>query len=234
MPTNPILLIFLFTTIGFIVGAVVAYFAFRHEGKKAPTPSELDLLTEREKRFQELAGLWRERVGGKLTIWFGGKMVDNPQHLDAIQRQKLESVGRELMAWLGVSETSTAQAAEKQEAGGPQERTIATPPEVQAVEPGWRPDTAPLLPIVPAIKDTKPAKPLSIVEQVDEILQEIVAGTPLATRMIRLVEDPKSGVVVWVGLEHYNGVDTVPDPDIKAILRKAGAEWERRSERLRR
>jgi hypothetical protein len=160
--------------------------------------------------------------------------VDNPQHLDAIQRQKLESVGRELMAWLGVSETSTAQAAEKQEGGGPQERTIATPPEVQAVEPGWRPDTAPLLPIVPAVKDTKPAKPLSIVEQVDEILQEIVAGTPLATRMIRLVEDPKSGVVVWVGLEHYNGVDTVPDPDIKAILRKAGAEWERRSERLRR
>ena len=222
-PANPVPLIMLFTAIGFIVGVLVAYFAFRIERKKAPNPGELDRIDERKKGFQELAGLWRERVGGKLTIWFEDKMVDSPQLVDAIQRQKLESAGREFMAWLGVSETFMAQAAEKRPADGFQENTSAP-----------RPEAANVLPIAPAVKDTNPAKPLSIVEQVDDILKEIVAGTPLAARMIRLVEDPQSGVVVWVGLEHYNGVDMVPDPEIKAVLRKAGAEWERRSERSRR
>ena len=233
-PSNPILLIFLFTTIGFIVGALVAYFALRNEGKKAPNPGELELFNDRKKRFQELAGLCREQASGKLMVWFEDKMVNNPKLLDAIQRQKLESTGRELMVWLGVSESLTAQAAEKRAADATQESTIAPLPVAQVVEPGWQPEAAPLLPIVTAVLDAKPAKPLSIVEQVDDILQEMVADTPLAARMIRLVEDPKSGVVVWVGLEHYNGVDMVPEPEIKAILRKAGAEWERRSERRRR
>ncbi len=233
-PANPVPLIMLFTAIGFIVGVLVAYFAFRIERKKAPNPGELDRIDERKKGFQELAGLWRERVGGKLTIWFEDKMVDSPQLVDAIQRQKLESAGREFMAWLGVSETFMAQATEKRPADGFQENTSAPWPEAQAVEPGWRPEAANVLPIAPAVIDKNPAKPLSIVEQVDDILKEIVAGTPMEARLIRLVEDPQSGVVVWVGLEHYNGVDMVPDPEIKAVLRKAGAEWERRTERSRR
>ncbi len=79
-------------------------------------------------------------------------------------------------------------------------------------------------------KPAKIAKPLSIVDQINDILQETIQNTPLATRMIRLVEDPREGVVVWVGLEHYPGVDSVPDPEIKAALRKAANEWERRTE----
>ncbi len=76
----------------------------------------------------------------------------------------------------------------------------------------------------------KPAKALSIVEQINDILQETIKDTPLAGRMIRLVEDPREGVVVWVGLDRYPGVDSVPDPEIKAALRKAANEWERRTE----
>ena len=45
---------------------------------------------------------------------------------------------------------------------------------------------------------------------------------------IRLVEDPKEGAVVWVGLEHYAGVDAVKDPEVKALLKAAVGEWERR------
>jgi len=76
----------------------------------------------------------------------------------------------------------------------------------------------------------KPSKPLSIVEQINDILQETIRDTPLANRMIRLVEDPREGVVVWIGLDHFPGVDSVPDPEVKAALRKAANEWEKRTE----
>lgn len=77
-------------------------------------------------------------------------------------------------------------------------------------------------------KDKAAEKPKSIVEQIDEILQEKLADTPHADKEIRLVEDPVRGVIVWVGLDHYNGVEAVPDLAIKTILREAAAEWERR------
>jgi hypothetical protein len=48
------------------------------------------------------------------------------------------------------------------------------------------------------------------------------------------VEDSTKGVVVWVGLDHVDGVDRVTDPEIKAALGAAAAEWERRMDRNRR
>jgi hypothetical protein len=70
--------------------------------------------------------------------------------------------------------------------------------------------------------------PLSIAAQVDEILQEMLEDSPLATRHIRLVELPSKGVAVMVGLDRYESVDEVPDEDIRQMIRAAVAEWERR------
>jgi hypothetical protein len=68
----------------------------------------------------------------------------------------------------------------------------------------------------------------SIAAQVDEILQENLLGTPLEKRGIRLMELPVKGMVVLVGLEQYGSVDEVPDPEIKAALKTAVAQWERK------
>ena len=99
-------------------------------------------------------------------------------------------------------------------------------------EPAPRQEEIPLPATMPeeTPKTVKSVKPLSIVEQINDILQETIKDTPLAGRMIRLVEDPREGVVVWIGLERFPGVDSVPDPEVKAALRKAANEWERRTE----
>jgi hypothetical protein len=64
------------------------------------------------------------------------------------------------------------------------------------------------------------------VAQIDSILQAQLAGTPLGERGIRLQESPEGGVIVWVGLNKYQGVDDVPDDQIKAAIRAAINTWE--------
>jgi hypothetical protein len=69
---------------------------------------------------------------------------------------------------------------------------------------------------------------LSIVQQIDMVLQGRLLGSPLAGRGIRLQESIQGGVEVYVGLNKFLAVDDVPDEDIKAVIRAAIAEWEKK------
>jgi hypothetical protein len=83
-------------------------------------------------------------------------------------------------------------------------------------------------PVIAAAKEEKPAAALSIVGQIDEILQARLASTKLVERGIRLMESPEGGVIVWVGLQKFMGVGEVTDPDVKAIIQAAISEWEKK------
>ena len=78
---------------------------------------------------------------------------------------------------------------------------------------------------VPAAAKAAPAAK-SIVLQIEDILQDMIAGSELALRGVHLIEDPIKGVIVQVGLEYYEGIDSVPDPYIKGIIQSAVKEWE--------
>lgn len=80
----------------------------------------------------------------------------------------------------------------------------------------------------PAPKGKEEAAPAakSIVLQIEDILQDMIAGTELAERGIHLMEDPVRGVIVQVGLDNYEGIDAVPDPQIKGVIQSAVQEWE--------
>lgn len=76
-------------------------------------------------------------------------------------------------------------------------------------------------------KSDRPAAPANtIVGQIDSILQQHLVGTPLEERGIFLAQSPEEGVNVYVGLTRYNGIDDVPDAEIKAAIRAAISEWE--------
>ena len=82
-------------------------------------------------------------------------------------------------------------------------------------------------PSASAAKDDRPSAPAnSIVGQIDAILQQRLVGTPLESRGIFLAQSPEGGVNVYVGLTRYNGVDDVPDAEVKAAIRAAISEWE--------
>jgi hypothetical protein len=58
------------------------------------------------------------------------------------------------------------------------------------------------------------------------VLQKSIANTPLVSRGVSLLESPTGGVSVYVGVQRYEGVDDVPDEEIKAAIRAAIVEWE--------
>ena len=89
------------------------------------------------------------------------------------------------------------------------------------------PVTNPVIPVppVPTAKVEKP-RARTMVGQIDEILQEILPGTIYAGKNIRLSEEFSNGVVVWIGAVKYIGIESVPDPEIKALIQSAVRKWE--------
>ena len=96
------------------------------------------------------------------------------------------------------------------------------PPPVKPVEPTL---SAILSPVKKTLVERPPAS-LSIVAQIDMILQSRLMNTALAGQGIRLQESLQGVVEVYVGLQKFPGVDDVPDEAIKAAIRAAIAEWE--------
>jgi hypothetical protein len=81
-------------------------------------------------------------------------------------------------------------------------------------------------PAPPPAAPSAPVTQMSLVAQIDSILQARLVGTPLAARGIRLAESLHGGAIVFVGSNQYDGVDRVPDPEIQAAIRGAITEWE--------
>ena len=76
-------------------------------------------------------------------------------------------------------------------------------------------------------KPTPSPAPKSIVEQINDVIQDKLAGNALEEEGIKLQETPK-GVLVWVGNKSYQGLESLPEGEAKKIIRTAVAEWEKR------
>ncbi|NJN79317.1 MAG: hypothetical protein HC797_01945 [Anaerolineales bacterium] len=67
---------------------------------------------------------------------------------------------------------------------------------------------------------------LSIVQQIDTVLQKKLSGSPFENQKIRLQDSPQGAVEVYVGLQKYESIDDVPNDEIRSIIRAAISEWE--------
>lgn len=78
-------------------------------------------------------------------------------------------------------------------------------------------------------KTTEVVPPMSLSEQINEILQEKLGAANLDDRKIYILEEPERGVVVVIGEDEYEGVEQVPDEQIKTLIQESVGEWESRS-----
>lgn len=172
---------------------------------------------------------------GLVALDLDGNRVD-PISLLPEQRKRLIEILNIMRPWLEgrSAPVSTPTMASQSSSFQPQQsasiQTQARPTAVQPAAPAPASTQKPAAPKPATIpKEDRPAAPAnSIVTQIDTILQEHLEGTPLEERGIFLTQSAEGGVIVYVGLTRYHGVDEVPDPEIKAAIRTAIAEWEKK------
>ena len=92
------------------------------------------------------------------------------------------------------------------------------------------PHVSPILDESAALDEPTSAKAQTIVEQINDVLEKILAASPDNKRSISLKDNGHDGVIVWVGLEKFNGVDEVPYPDVQKLIRAAVERWEAETE----
>jgi hypothetical protein len=243
---------FNWSIVGWIAGLVFVYLFGLFEGrgqgykrrkaeeeqerKEQPSPpaSKTETITVDD------PGLLRvKNENGSFVLDLDGKRV-NPISLSSDQRRRLIDMLSIMRPWLeghSAPAPSSKPAAPSPSAppatvddrlnifGGPAPESKpvpekpAPPPRQPVAPPAARPGTI--------AKEDRPVAPAnSIVGQIDSILQARLAGTPLEGRGVFLAQSAEGGVIVYVGLTRYNGLDDVPDPEIKAAIRAAISEWE--------
>lgn len=175
------------------------------------------------------------RIGAGWQLEIDGKTFSTPGELDSTQRNNLMQGITELRNWVVVEQNPSppvAQSTTSPAVNSPPAPAHPTEPVVAEAEKN-RVSLNPINVFARAIQsDVKQVEQpnKSIAAQIDEILQEKLEDTPLAQRAIRLMELPGKGMVVMVGLDQYDGVSSVPDPEIRDLIRSCVAEWERRVE----
>ncbi|RPJ23803.1 MAG: hypothetical protein EHM33_19825 [Chloroflexi bacterium] len=166
-------------------------------------------------------GLLRiKNEGGSFTLDLDGARV-NPISLLPDQRKRLIEILNILRPWLEGKPAPSATTSPP-----PSSRLAPVQPASLSPQPVVAPQTPAPKPVTIAKEDRPVAPANSIVTQIDTVLQAQLEGTPLGARGIFLTQSPEGGVAVYVGLTRYNGVDEVPDPEIKAAIRAAITEWE--------
>jgi hypothetical protein len=155
-------------------------------------------------------------TAGDLRLKLDGQRLEaaaiNPE-----QRKRIIAVLTQIRPWLEPATTSAPQPerAEPVRTPAPAAETRAGQPTRTGPPPGQDEDE----PVV---------APGSIVAQIDSILQAQIAGTPLMEKGIRLQESPEGGVLVWVGMSKFEGIEDVPDDQIKFAIRAAITAWEKK------
>lgn len=204
-----------------LIGFLVFYFSRstkKTEVRDRTTPlseviqKDANISTEKEVvkeiSHTRLVTLGRSIKNDQFAVLFGEEWISDASQLSFVQRNRLEKNLQEAQNWLGVDS---------------KKESIPTP-KAKKVD-----STDVVPPLVPPKTAEKHKRQLSIVEQVDEVLQELLESSPLKGKNIRLTELPNKGVTVWVGNEYYDGINAVPDEDVKRIIRQAVKKWEESS-----
>lgn len=194
------------------------------DGKSMVSPEPLNAV-QRERL---------ERTVRELRGWLGMGLVEvQPAQPEPTLRSEAAVPGEANMEHEGL-EADLRRVFGSEQAIPAENPPVVVPPPVRSATPYSPPaqsGTAALQPAqagkVKGKEEIVPAAARSIVMQIEDILQDMIAGTELETRGVHLMEDPIRGVVVQVGLENFEGIDAVPDPQIKGIIQSAVQTWEK-------
>lgn len=151
-----------------------------------------------------------------VTLKLDKTELEEVGEMNDAQRKRLISLVVKMRPWLDVKKGAAQ-----------------TEPSTQKLAPAPKPSIHPAYteyksqPITgsASIKELEYSK-LSMVEQIDWLLQKRLENHPLKSRRIRLQSDLTNSVNFIVGEESYEFIDEIPYPEIKTIIQIAIDEWQ--------
>lgn len=181
------------------------------EKEATPLPRDGDEAASPEPRVLEPEALALfERLSGALKLRIDGEIVEYKSDISPEQQKRLINLVVSLRPWLeGVKRADITEPL-------PADAKIPTTPQ---------PPIKVSLEIDSELENLALAN-LSMVEQIDRVLQKKLGGHPLEKRGIALRSALDGSLLVQVGLEEYEWIDDIPDQPIQEIIREAIAEWE--------
>lgn len=166
----------------------------------------------------------RRDAAGKPSLDLDGQPIVVSE-LTAAQRRRLIELMVLMRPWIETQTATRGISAARSPA------PVSTPSLMDRLSTASGADSPPAASLIaetapPVITPGPVIREMSLVAQINAVLQARLAGTALADRGVRLVEAPSGGVLVVVGVNRYPSVDVVPDPEIQTCIRAAIAEWE--------
>lgn len=241
MTTVPTILLWVIGLVVFGVGAFLGYVNMNIDARKKIDAAENNaqiIRTEAEKKLEEAKKLSANvetpsvlRIKNdnvSMVVEMDGKILSAPLSAEGKKRLlELISVFRPFI------DGQTQQPVAKPVVNQPLSASLTTPAPVPATVNRSAPsaEIKPVSILNPgaAPKKLDPQKEfalLSIVQQIDSVLQKKLLNTPLEDAGIRLQETPQGDLEVFVGLQKFTSIDDVTDEKIKSVIRNAIAEWE--------
>lgn len=175
--------------------------------------------------------MWHDKRRKKLVARVEDELVDLDSGLSTRQHAALSMLLVDLQERVGISATlrnAIAQDTDKVIAEKDRQR-IGPPKEGEIQRPSFNPIKSFVNYVqadVPKLDDA----PDSIPDQINEILQNLIKGTPLENKGILMADWPNRGVVFIVGVEVYDDIHKIPDSDIRFAIRTAVKKWEEEQE----
>jgi hypothetical protein len=218
--------------IGLLIGLLVANLINKNESKQAVEKKlPKDLAQE---GYAEVARILYSPSGKKIATELDGEfyrdfLILSPEQkkrvvrlVDLMQKwtekPEVPSVGEQLpVATVIVNEVSETKPPIQQPASAFTYYSPAITDETVEVENG---------------KEEKPLKPTTVAGQISAIIDEMIQDSSLKEKGIKLIENERQGVDVWIGLEKFDGINAIPYPDVQELIRKAVIQWEKESETL--
>ncbi len=231
---------FLYILIGVAIGWFIGFLDSNRNMQKKVRAAEFNAeikIEEAEKRAalaergfaaanpsHDDPGLLRlKKVNGRHTLELDGALVTGELTLE--MRKRLVELITVFRLWL---EPGPASPASSHPISPVQTPPMPDPVRKAVSRPMQSSSTQPAVSQSKKAESDKNMASLSIVQQIDTVLQEKLLNSPLGGRGIRLQDSLKGGVEVYVGSQKFETVDDVPDAEIKTAIRSAIAEWEKK------
>ena len=232
-----VLFIVIAAVAGYVFGMLDSRFtaALRKKTEK-PAPESKTVMVEHNRPGEHTV---LEVTLDQASAWhleLDGSRLDDPAAIPPDKHQRLVNTIMQIRPWLDGKPAPTAQSVASKPASTP----VAIPPveKMDAPLPSVKSSTfAEALKVSPMsgfssmlVSEARLSaiqKPASIVSMIDAVLQTRLAGSPLRDKGIRLEDNPSGGVTVWIGIQHYSGIEAVPDPEVRAAIKAAVAEWDK-------